>query len=123
MNTSAVQPLLGVMVVFALIGACAWLAHRLRSTRGAAGGMVRLVGGTMVGARERVVVVEVNDTWIVLGVAPGRVNALHTLPRGAPANELDAAAKPSQAGWSAFAALLRQRIEKSNAKPVSIQQS
>ncbi len=35
----------------------------------------------MVGPRERVVVVEVGDTWIVLGVTATHVNALHTLAR------------------------------------------
>ena len=36
--------------------------------------------------RERVVVVEVADQWIVVGVAPGSVSALHTMPprRGTP---------------------------------------
>ena len=35
-----------------------------------------------VGARERVVLVEVEGTWLVLGVAQGRVSLLHSLPRG-----------------------------------------
>jgi flagellar protein FliO/FliZ len=34
-----------------------------------------------VGGRERVLIVEAGDQWIVLGVAPGRVNALATMPR------------------------------------------
>jgi flagellar protein FliO/FliZ len=44
-------------------------------------GVVRVRGGIAVGQRERVVVVEVRDTWLVLGVAPGTVRALHSLPR------------------------------------------
>jgi flagellar protein FliO/FliZ len=28
-----------------------------------------------------VVVVEIGDTWLVLGVAPGQVTALHQLPK------------------------------------------
>ena len=42
---------------------------------------MRVVGGVSVGTRERVVVLEVADTWLVVGVAPGQVQTLHTLPR------------------------------------------
>jgi flagellar protein FliO/FliZ len=49
-----------------------------------AGGLVKIVGGVMVGPKERVVVVEVGETWLVLGVTAQQVNALHALPR--PAN-------------------------------------
>jgi flagellar protein FliO/FliZ len=40
-----------------------------------------VVGGVMLGPRERLVVVEVGDTWLLLGVGGGQVNILHTLPR------------------------------------------
>ncbi|MHB1061000.1 MAG: flagellar biosynthetic protein FliO, partial [Thiobacillus sp.] len=39
-----------------------------------------------VGARERVVVVEVDNTWLLLGVGGGNVRLLHTLPRPADSN-------------------------------------
>jgi flagellar protein FliO/FliZ len=43
-------------------------------------GMIRVVAGAAVGQRERVVIVDVADVRMVLGVAPGRVTALHTVP-------------------------------------------
>lgn len=63
---------------FALV---AWLARRYVPGMGAQGA-VRVVGATMVGPRERVVVVEVEDARLVLGVGGGQVRLLHTLPRG-----------------------------------------
>jgi flagellar protein FliO/FliZ len=39
-------------------------------------GVVKLVGSTMIGARERVVVVEIDDTWLLLGVGGGQVTLL-----------------------------------------------
>ena len=55
-------------------------------------------------------VVEVGDTWLVVGVAPGSVNALMTLPRG----EIHSAATP---GLNAsFAASLQQMIGKRRVK-------
>jgi len=48
----------------------------------------------MLGQRERVVIVEVAGTWLVLGVAPGQVSKLHELPApaadAAPASPVDA---------------------------------
>jgi len=44
-------------------------------------GAVKVVGTTPVGARERVVVVEVDGTWLLLGVGGGNVRLLHTWPK------------------------------------------
>jgi flagellar protein FliO/FliZ len=58
--------------------AVAWFARRHLPGLGAQG-MIRVVGSTAVGPRERVVVVEVEDTRLVLGVASGNVRLLHVL--------------------------------------------
>jgi flagellar protein FliO/FliZ len=42
-----------------------------------------VVGSTAVGTRERVVVVEVDGTWLLLGVGGGNVRLLHSQPRPA----------------------------------------
>lgn len=36
----------------------------------------------MIGTRERIVLLEVEDTWIVVGVVPGQIKTLHTMPKG-----------------------------------------
>ncbi|MBI1394803.1 MAG: flagellar biosynthetic protein FliO [Betaproteobacteria bacterium] len=75
------QVFLGLALVMGAIALAAWLARRyLPGTRHGTG-PVRVVGGVMVGPKERVVVVEVQDDWIVVGVTPSSVNALHTIPR------------------------------------------
>ncbi len=40
------------------------------------------------GARERVVVVDVEDARLVLGVTAGQINLLHKLPPSAPTEEI-----------------------------------
>ena len=70
----------GLALVLGLIVAAGWLMKRF-SIGPSASGLVKVVAGAAVGQRERVVVVEVGDTWMVLGVAPGRVSSLHTMPR------------------------------------------
>jgi flagellar protein FliO/FliZ len=60
--------------------AVAWFARRYLPGMGAQGA-VKVVGSTPVGSRERVVVVEVDHTWLLLGVGGGNVRLLHTLPK------------------------------------------
>lgn len=75
------QLVLGLAIVLALVIGSLWVLKKLVAERGQSGGYMRVVAGTAVGARERVVIVEVGTTWLVLGVAPGRVSALAEIPR------------------------------------------
>ena len=63
-----------------------WLLRRYGPTQMAAQGAIRVVGGVMLGPRERLVVVEVQDTWLLVGVASGHVGLLHRMdkPAGMP---------------------------------------
>lgn len=76
-----VQLVLGLAVVLALIFLLAWLARRMGGIRGYAGGSLRVLGGLSMGARERVVLMQVGDTQLLLGVAPGRIQTLHVLEK------------------------------------------
>ena len=82
------QVLLGLGSVLAAIAGSAWLLKRLGPGQVAASGALRVVGGVAIGPKERVVLVDVGDTRLVLGVAPGHVSTLHQMPRPAdePAN-------------------------------------
>ncbi|BEV15201.1 flagellar biosynthetic protein FliO [Herbaspirillum sp. DW155] len=97
---SAFTMLFGLVAVLAVMAAVAWLVKRfgLASSMGG-NGVAKVVGGVSVGTRERVIVVEVGEQWIVVGVAPGRVNALATLPRQEGAAAQPAAAAPAFATW------------------------
>jgi flagellar protein FliO/FliZ len=80
-SAGGLQAVVGFATVLALMAALAWLVRRLGLTRVTGTSPVKVVGGVSVGGRERVLIVEAGDQWIVLGVAPGRVNALATMPR------------------------------------------
>jgi len=75
------QLLGSLLLVLALVVGLAWLARRLNGGRLAAGRNLRLVGGLSLGSRERIMVVEVGEVQLVLGVAPGRVQTLHVLDK------------------------------------------
>lgn len=79
--------LLGLTLIIGLLFAGAYLLRKLNGGRsfGQAGPM-RIVGGLMISARERIVLLEVGDEWIVVGIVPGQIKTLHTLPKGELAN-------------------------------------
>lgn len=77
---AVLQTLAGLAIVITLVFGCAWLARRLGLQPSARGQLVRTVGGVSLGGKERVAVVEIGDTWLVLGAAPGNVRLLHTMP-------------------------------------------
>lgn len=78
---SSLQMLLGLGVVLAAIAATAWLLRRLAPGQVGSAGDLRVVAAVAVGPKERVVLVDVGDTRLVLGVAPGSVTRLHEMPR------------------------------------------
>ncbi len=78
------QGLIGLVIVLAALAAFFWFLRRFSPGQSGAQGVVKVVGGVMLGPRERLVVVEVGETWLLLGVGGGLVNTLHALPR--PAN-------------------------------------
>lgn len=67
-------------LVVAIIFLCSYLVKRWGPNRGQQSSRLRVVGNTVVGNRERVVIVEVENTWLVLGVGGGQVNKLHEMP-------------------------------------------
>jgi len=105
---SLLQVLLGLVVVLMLMAAAAWLLKRFGMARTAANSAVKIVGGISVGNRERVLVLEVADQWIVVGVAAGRVSALATMPRQEQIAEAATGAPPA----ASFSEWLKQTIDK-----------
>ena len=80
--TSVLQVLTGLALVLLLVVGTAWLLRRLGRVPGLSNQSIRTIGALAVGTRERVVLLEVGATWILVGVAPGHVRSLATLPKG-----------------------------------------
>ena len=78
---SIVQVIFSLLFVLAAIVFVAWILKRINLPQNVAGSALKVISGVAVGQRERIVLVEVNDTWLVVGVAPGQVTALHTMPK------------------------------------------
>lgn len=70
---------LGLFVVIAAIVALAWVARRVYPGAVQAGGHLRVLAAMPLGARERLMLVEVGGTQLLLGVTAQQVTTLHEL--------------------------------------------
>jgi flagellar protein FliO/FliZ len=109
---SVLQVVLSLLLVLAAVVLVGWILKRINLPQQGAGNALRVISGVAVGQRERIVLVEVNDTWLVVGVAPGQVNALHTMPKGS----LSAAPGNPAGDDSKFQVWLKQMMEKRNVR-------
>ena len=91
--SSLLQATLGLAVVLALIWGAAWVVRRVTPATRNANSPIKVVATQSVGPRERVVLIEIGGTWLVVGVASGSVSTLHTLPKSV-LTETGAAANP-----------------------------
>ena len=110
------QTIFALVLVLALLAALAWLAKRYGPKMAGGGGHLRMVGALNIGGRERIMVVEVGDQWIVVGASPGRINALATMPKQEAGVQSTATLAGSAPPAASFSDWLKQTIDKRNAK-------
>lgn len=97
--------LVALLLVVGLILALAWLARRLPGMGAATGNRnLKLVGSLSIGPRERVVVVDVGGTQLLLSTGAGGTRTLHTLEQPLP--------EPEAGPASPFAQVLAQHFGK-----------
>jgi flagellar protein FliO/FliZ len=109
--TGFLQTFAGLVVVIALILGCAWVLRGSQRFGLRGNPLLRVVAAQALTTRERVVVVELGDTWLVLGVAPGQVSRLARLARPA---DLPVAAGGAAPGATAngFPAWLERALQR-----------
>jgi len=111
--SSLLQAGFGMFAVLGLIFLCAWAARRFGLQRLGGGQFVKVVSSAMVGQRERVVVVEVGATWLVLGVTSSQVNTLHSMPAQAVPASPGATASMPDPRLAGAAGLFAQKLRDS----------
>ncbi|MDH1261732.1 flagellar biosynthetic protein FliO [Pseudomonas sp. GD03944] len=85
------QLLLGLLLVIGLIFLLAWLMRRVQQVGPRGGQVIRIMASQALGPRDRLVLVQVGNEQVLLGLSPGRITSLHVmnepvhLPDGEPA--------------------------------------
>ena len=93
---SMVQITFSLLMVLACIVAVAWLLRRMNIAQQGSGNLLKVIGSVAIGQRERVVLLEIENTWLLVGVGPGQIRTLHEMdksehlkPDAAPFTESD----------------------------------
>ncbi len=103
---SMTKMIVGLLLVLAIIMVVAWILKRFSMIPTTTAGHLKTIAAIGVGQRERVVIVEVGETWLVLGVAPGRVNTLHSMEKVS-----SQVAEPTVKSKEQFSEVLGTRID------------
>ena len=69
-----------LVAVLAICGLLAWLTQRIKISQQGVNPLLKLRASLALGTKERIAVVEVAGQWLVLGITPGKISTLHTLP-------------------------------------------
>lgn len=77
---SAMDVLGGLLLVVAAIYAVAWLLRRVQQGAGNDLTALKVRAGLSVGPREKVLLVQAAQTYMLVAVAPGNVRTLHVFP-------------------------------------------
>ncbi|WP_439859046.1 flagellar biosynthetic protein FliO [Pseudomonas sp. MBLB4136] len=86
------QLLLGLLLVIGLIFLLAWVMRRVQQVGPRGGQVIRILATQALGPRDRLVLVQVGQEQVLLGLTPGRITPLHVLaepvalPDGQPAS-------------------------------------
>jgi len=75
--TSPLNMMLGLLFLLGLVALAWWFVKRTGGAQWQGARAMKVVAGLSVGARERVMLIEVGGQQVLIGVAPGRVNLLH----------------------------------------------
>jgi flagellar protein FliO/FliZ len=100
---------MALLIVLAAIFAVAWLARRVRGVGNRVGNAIDVLADMPLGPKERAVLLKVGNEQILIGVAPGRVSALHVLRDPI---EVPKSTAPAIPGASSFGALLKRSLGK-----------
>ncbi len=74
-----IQLILGLIVVILCVVALAWFAKKMNKFHSSSDDSIKIISGISVGTREKIVLLQVGEEQLLLGVSPGNINKLHTL--------------------------------------------
>jgi flagellar protein FliO/FliZ len=114
-TTGLLQIFLGLIAVLALMLVAAWFLKKIGPVTSGNKVAVKVVGGVNLGNRERIMVVEVANQWIVVGVTAHQISTLSTLQKQE--QEQIITQEPVIGSENQFSTWLKRTLEKRNESP------
>jgi flagellar protein FliO/FliZ len=109
------QILFGLIAVLAIMAFAAWSFKKIGPVTSLNKLPVKVIGGVSVGNREKIMVIEVADQWLVVGVTSNQINTLSTLNKQEQFLNDTVMSNPTEQ----FSSWLKKTIEKRNATSTS----
>jgi flagellar protein FliO/FliZ len=82
LNTGTLfETLFGLLIVLGCIVLVAWLLKRTNRFHTSANGQLKIIAGLALGARERIVLVQVGEQQLLVGITPQQIQTLHVLDK------------------------------------------
>ena len=80
----------GLLLVVVVIFVFAWLVKKFNLNHQSQNGLIKIIAGLSIGTRDRIVLLQVGEEQILVGLTPGRIEKLHTLsqPLDAPEGQI-----------------------------------
>jgi len=80
----------GLILIVALILLLAWLVKKFNLNQQSHSGLIKIIAALSIGTRDRIVLLQIGDEQILVGLTPGRIEKLHTLaqPLEAPGEQV-----------------------------------
>jgi flagellar protein FliO/FliZ len=94
----------GLLIVLGIFFLCVWGMRKLGGITVNGAEKMRVVGGLSLGMREKVVLLQIGKKQLVLGVTPGRIDALHVLEGDDCLNSSDPPTIEKDSGFAAIVA-------------------
>ncbi len=73
------QLFVGLFIVVLCIIVLAWMAKKMNRFQSSSDASLKILGALSLGTREKIVLLQIGDEQLVVGVSPGRLNTLHVL--------------------------------------------
>ena len=88
-SSHIIQVIFGLLIVLVLIALSAYFLRRFGKWQATANGALKILAGLSLGARERIVLLQVGETQLVVGISPGRIQTLCILDKPIPIQQAE----------------------------------
>jgi flagellar protein FliO/FliZ len=112
-STGLLQIFLALAAVIGLMLLIAWLFKRIGPINSMNKVPMKVVGGLSIGNRERIMVIEIADQWLIVGVTAQQINTLSSMPKQE-ITSLDPGNNTTAHQENQFSYWLKKTLEKRN---------